>query len=127
MKTRESAAECRLSQWAQIVQDRLDSGLSVRMYCEQEGFHESIYYYWQRKLREAVCEGLAIAQGGEPVLTQTKPVFAEVRLESHASLPLKASDGQSHVCIEAPGVRITAGSGYPAGNLAYLMREVMRP
>jgi putative transposase len=58
MNTRRIAAEYRLTQWAQAMQERRDKGQSVRVYCEESGIHENTYYYWQRKLREAACAGL---------------------------------------------------------------------
>jgi len=60
MNTRKIAAEYRLSHWAQIIQNRKTSGMSVTEYCKTENFHPNIYYYWQRKLREATCRELSI-------------------------------------------------------------------
>ncbi|MEG1577355.1 MAG: hypothetical protein RR336_01170 [Oscillospiraceae bacterium] len=37
VNTREIAAEYRLTHWAQILQDRADSGLTVKAYCTQQG------------------------------------------------------------------------------------------
>ena len=54
MNTREIAAEYRLSHWARITQDRKESGLNVTAYCKTIGIHPNTYFYWQRKLREAV-------------------------------------------------------------------------
>ena len=59
MNTREIAAEYRLSHWAQVMRERSESGLSIKAFCENAGFHENIYYYWQRKLRESACERVA--------------------------------------------------------------------
>jgi hypothetical protein len=58
MNTREIAEEYRLSHWAAKMQERQQFGLSIKAYCEQQGFHENVYYYWQRKLREAACAEL---------------------------------------------------------------------
>ena len=121
MNTREIAVEYRLSHWARIMQDRIDSGLSVRAYCENAGFHENIYYYWQRKLRESTCEELAKAEKGATGLTPV--TFAEVKLSGQAAYPAAASD-QNQVSIEAGRVRITAGNGYPLDKLAYLVKVV---
>lgn len=82
MNTREIAAEYRLSHWAQIMRERKESGLSIKTFCEGAGFHENVYYYWQRKLRETACEGLALRNGTELV---EAPTFAEVRLPPAAS------------------------------------------
>jgi transposase-like protein len=58
MNTKEITKEYRLRHWAGIMRERKESGLSVKAFCEDAGFHENIYYYWQRKLREAKCEQL---------------------------------------------------------------------
>ncbi len=61
MNTRDIATEYRLTHWAQVMQDRTDRGLLIRAYCKEAGIHENTYFYWQRKLREAVCSGMQAA------------------------------------------------------------------
>lgn len=64
MNTREIAAEYRLTHWAQIIKDRSVSGTTIRNFCEQAGYKEHTYYYWQHKLRKAACqELLPVPQG----------------------------------------------------------------
>ena len=58
MNTKAIAKVYRLAHWAEIMRERQDSGLSIRAYCKKAGFHENIYFYWQRKLREAACQEL---------------------------------------------------------------------
>ncbi|MBN1623114.1 MAG: transposase, partial [Clostridia bacterium] len=53
MNTQRIAMEYRLSQWAGIVQQRLDSGKNIKDFCEDEGINRNTYFYWQKKLREA--------------------------------------------------------------------------
>ena len=53
VNTREIAAEYRLSHWAQIMQERSESGMSIKAYCKSIGLHQNVYHYWQKKLREA--------------------------------------------------------------------------
>ena len=65
MNTREIAEEYRLSHWSEKMRERQELGLSIKAYCEQQGFHENVYYYWQRKLLKAACTELAVkGQGG---------------------------------------------------------------
>ena len=64
MNTREIAAEYRLAHWAQIIEDRGASGKTIRNYCKQAGYTEHTYYYWQHKLRQAVCQELIPSSGG---------------------------------------------------------------
>ena len=49
----------RMEQWKQIIQDCQKSGLSNKVYCQQQGISEKTYYYWLRKLRTAAVEQAA--------------------------------------------------------------------
>ena len=53
VETREIAAEYRLKHWAEIIQERNESGMSIKAYCNSIGLRQNVYHYWQRKLREA--------------------------------------------------------------------------
>lgn len=125
MNTRHVAEEYRLTQWAQIMQDRQESGLSVKAYCENAGFHENNYYYWQRKLREAACGEMVKSQGCTASLVPAG--FAEVRLAEQPILPASAAAQQNQLRIDVAGVLISADSEYPADKLAALIRELRKP
>lgn len=77
MDTRQIARELRRQQWALVMQERRESGLTIREFCRDHGIHEKTYYYWQRRLREAVCENLALR---EETAIAPAPSFAEVRM-----------------------------------------------
>jgi len=53
MNTQKVTSEYRLSQWAQVIQARLDSGQNVKDFCLTNGISRNAYFYWQKKLREA--------------------------------------------------------------------------
>lgn len=36
--------------WQRMLEARRESGLSVAVFCRQEGLSEGAYYYWRRKL-----------------------------------------------------------------------------
>ena len=59
VNTREIAEEYRLTYWAGIMKARQESGLSIKAYSKLAGFHENVYFYWQRKLRKAALGELA--------------------------------------------------------------------
>ena len=109
------------------MRDRSESGLSVKAFCENAGFHENIYYYWQRKLRKAAHEEATGHQAKAKRLAP--PVFAEVELAELPELPLPPPlDGwQSQISVEVPGVRITADSDYPIEKLAKLLKAMTQP
>lgn len=118
MDTRKIAAEYRLSYWAQFVREQQESGLSIKAFCENAELHPNVYYYWQRKLREAACAQI-VQPGG-----LTPSGFAEVKLmEEPTPSPAKAAP---QLQIEVAGMRITAERAYPADELAALLRELVR-
>lgn len=124
MNTRELAAEYRLAHWAQVMRERRDSGMSIKAFCNTKGIHANVYYYWQRKLRDAACEQLT--ESGQ--LQQTslaKPSFTEVKL-IESDPPTLTGELTSHICVEVGGVRITADGAYPPEKLAVLLRELSR-
>ena len=47
--------EQQLSRWAQLIQNRLESGQSIKEFCRTNGVSKATYYYWQKKVSEAKC------------------------------------------------------------------------
>jgi hypothetical protein len=107
------------------MRERKESGLSIKAFCENEGFHENIYYYWQRKLREATCEEMGRVQSKTADLAPQG--FAEVQLREDPTLPALAVARQGQICVEVGRIRVTANSEYPVNQLTDLLREVTRP
>ena len=107
------------------MRERVESGQSVRAYCENAGIHENVYYYWQRKLREAACDGLSTMQRGATSLSAAG--FTEVVLPERPTPLISGAVVQNQISIEVSGVRLTASSEYPADKLAGLVRELRRP
>ena len=123
MNTREIAAEYRLGHWAEIMRERRESGLNIKAYCERSGFHENVYYYWQRKLREAASNQHTEVQGKASHTGLTVAGFAEVRIADTAA-PGSAAAGQ--LKVEIGGLRLTVDSAYPLDKLMQLLRELMK-
>lgn len=97
MSTRKITAEYRLSQWAQIIQARNESGKSVKDFCEDAGVNKNAYFYWQRKLREAACKDLTEADGSREIVPG-----GWVRLNL-----AKPEYGRDGITIEINGCHIT--------------------
>jgi transposase-like protein len=124
MNTREIAEEYRLSHWAGIMRERKESGLSIREYCRQAGFHENAYYYWQKKLREAACEELAGREALRPAAPDGWALCATEARPTALTAPAQTTQSDQ-LTVEVSGIRIIAGSGYPPEKLAQLLRELM--
>lgn len=53
MKNDKWTTEESLQFWAAVIQDRVDSGLTIKDYCSANNIKIHTYYYWQRKVRSA--------------------------------------------------------------------------
>ncbi|MCL1832135.1 MAG: transposase [Oscillospiraceae bacterium] len=60
MDTRKIATEYRLAKWAEMLKERKSSGETVPEFCKRLEVSKNTYFYWQRKLREAVCTELSM-------------------------------------------------------------------
>ena len=58
MSTKKITSELRLAYWAQVMQERAESGLNVKTYCEKIGIKANTYFYWQTKLRKTISDQL---------------------------------------------------------------------
>jgi len=77
MTTREMATQYKLAQWSQIMQERTQSGQSIRTFCEQRGLRTQKYHYWQKKLREIAAQQIeqntALVPTGWAAVEESKP------------------------------------------------------
>ena len=84
--TRAMTANYRLQHWAEILQKQKESGLNIRLFCEEMEIKEHRYFYWQRKLRETANEGLATVQYNSTELpserTENPVIWAGVNMNS---------------------------------------------
>jgi len=71
-KIRKVTREYRANQWMEIVKERQSRGMTIKGWCDFHGVNEKSFYYWQRKLRETVCEVME---------KSTALTFAEVNID----------------------------------------------
>lgn len=122
VNTREMAAEYRLSQWAQVLQERAQSGLSIKAYCKQVGICGNTYFYWQRRVRAAAAE-LVSQEANDPAVC-----FSEVRTLEKVAYPAAAQASvPGQLQIDVGGVRLTADNTYPVEQLTQLLQALNRP
>ena len=148
MNAREMAQQVRLAQWAGVMRERNESGKSIRSWCIENGINQKTFHYWQRKLRDTVCEQVNELQVTRQTnelkeMHQTELIpsgFTQVEIqEKHEQLPslstqqeqlpvLKAPSRQSkgQISMEVGGLRITTDSAYPTNKLTSLLRELIR-
>nr|WP_250229697.1 IS66 family insertion sequence element accessory protein TnpB [Anaeropeptidivorans aminofermentans] len=102
------------------MRDRRESDLSIRGFCEREGFHENVYYYWQRKLRETAISHIEKQQVTENNTALAVSGFTEVQvMDGNSAQPENPMPDTLH--IEIKGIKITVDSSYPTEKLAGLL------
>jgi len=112
------------------MQERAQSGSTIRAYCKQVGICENTYFYWQRRLRQAACEQLSKYEPAQKSVAQ--PRFVEIEVAETPKLAVMSAPSApvlspSKLHIKAGGVQITTDSTYPPEQLAALLRELGRP
>ena len=124
MSTRKIVGEYRLRHWNEVMQERMNSGLSIKAYCANAGIHENVYYYWQRKLREAAIEISRMQDGASEIMPSG---FTEVKIAERTHASVQAPPQHSRIRIEVNGIRIEASGAYPTEQLLILLREMRSP
>ena len=66
-KIAEVKNELQLRNWTDMELERQRSGMSVTEWCEREQISKSAYYYRLRKVREKLCEQVAVPVADIPV------------------------------------------------------------
>lgn len=46
----------RVSEWKGLIKEQKQSGMSIKAWCEQNGFRENTYYYWLKIIRAEAIE-----------------------------------------------------------------------
>ena len=54
-ETAKMKKEVKLTQWAEMVRSRSESGLTVTDWCRQNGINLKTYYYRLKRVRQEVC------------------------------------------------------------------------
>jgi putative transposase len=116
------AAAYRLEQWSLAMQEKNASEMTVKAFCQAKGVSRNTYFYWQRRLREAVCRELSLQQDCEAIgaptsrsasagsLAPVKAVAPNGWAVCEVAKVPPADDGAVVIEIGQSRVRATAGT-----------------
>jgi len=118
INTREIAEEYRLTHWAQIMREREQSGMSVKVFCKHIGICGNTYFYWQRRVRAAAVEilqgngmlPLTATDGREVTPAPEQPQTAFMSVETKAVLAAPIPSGWAQVQAEEEAREIVAAA-----------------
>lgn len=97
----------KLNAWYETLQARKASGQSVDAWCRENGIVRSTYYYWQKKVREALEARLGLEERREHFVALPAPGEKAGEKESQAIrlrlgiLEVEIPEGASRENIEA--------------------------
>ena len=76
MDIRKMTRDFRLSQWAEVIRAKNESGKTVSAYCEAAGISSKKLYYYQKLLREQACDEMS--NHNQTINELTAPVFTRI-------------------------------------------------
>lgn len=68
MDTSGGTQQNKLSQWIPIIKECHASGISVRLWCQENNVSEKQFYYWQRKIKQIASESLPVIDRGSKIV-----------------------------------------------------------
>jgi len=77
MSTKNVTHQYRLSQWAPIIKECKNSGLTVLDWCVENNINEKRFYYWQRKVREELASSLISTNNSSNETTTFVPMLKQ--------------------------------------------------
>lgn len=58
MNTTKKLQQAKLDQWAVLCKEQSESGLTVKQWCEQNGYTIHTYNYWKHRLKESYVDSI---------------------------------------------------------------------
>ena len=77
MNTTKKLQQVKLDQWAVLCKEQSQSGLTVRQWCEQNGYTVHTYNYWKHRLKESYVD--SVLPDIVPIPPQVPASFHELR------------------------------------------------
>ncbi len=98
----------RISEWKGLIQEQKQSGLSIKAWCEQNGFRENAFYYWLKIIR---AETIEQAEKNAALLRIEPAELPEGKVEPQTStekIVVRVNDAVIELPLEMPVEQIAA-------------------
>ena len=74
--------QVQLEQWKKQIEERQAAGVSIAVFCAQQGISKSTYYYRLRKVREHMCHVAGLLPEASYVESSNKHQIVPIRMAS---------------------------------------------
>ena len=129
MNVNQAKRAVRLREWSRTIQDRQDSGMMVKTWCERNGIKEAKYYYGLCQVRKAVLAGFNLelpADEEQPKLVRVD-ISCLGATEGDANRPSTAAEQPSISTVQSQAIRLQYGGGtleIPEGTSAEVLKAL---
>ena len=96
MNMKKVSHEMNLQKWTQIVEKCRSSGQTAVKWCVENNINIKTYYYWQRKVCNAVCNELTISNNN----VEQTPAFAEVILPNRRTSEVAITISLNNISLQ---------------------------
>ncbi len=120
-------AEIRYQRWMQIIKDWSCSGLTKRIYCQQNGIDEKRFYYYQMRIRilaASQIENRVLPSGSETAVVNSSGAEAQKNHPQIVKLQLPENRPETVVDFTANGMRFSVSEEIPVTFLVKLLEAV---
>ena len=106
----------KLAEWTRLIGQRVESGETIKAWCEEQGIPRRLYYYWQNRVCEEMVSNAALSHacvpGIVPVINSSSaPAMNLSEAPSFAKIPLNS--------FIQTGVDMQTGVGVPAVKISF--------
>ena len=135
MNAKQQLHQAKLAQWAVRIKDQAESGLTVRVWCEQNDISIHTYNYWKHQLKSEYIDSLlpdivpvplpAVPDqpASIPVCSNTEPASRESRDLSDSNDPSNSPD-QPYLKISTTDIDISVSSAAADSLIMELIKAV---
>lgn len=92
----------RLADWSERIVACRNSGMSVRRWCQEHGVAEKTYYYWQRRLFEALSRKQQ--EGVTPAFAEVTP--AQSVRSGNVAVTVRIAGAEADICNGADAATV---------------------
>ena len=97
MGMREETRRIRLQEWSRIIQNRIESGLTIDKYCSEHNISRDAYMYWLRQLRAAE---IARKEGGLFTELVVSDIQQTIAVPISVPAPITTTVGQGTITVQ---------------------------
>ena len=86
MKAKNKIHQAKKAKWLTLIKEQSESSLTIKQWCDLNGYTIHTFYYWKRLLKEEALQNISVpeivplVQPPSPVLTKRVPTVELVQL-----------------------------------------------